>query len=56
MRFDHEICIKKSLKLTDAEKNKLLKILYGEEADRISMKLVWDTWDHPSSIPGLGFC
>jgi hypothetical protein len=56
MRFGYEMFIKKSLKLTDAEKNKLSKTLWGERADRISMKLVWDTWNHPSSIPGLGFC
>jgi hypothetical protein len=52
MRFDREISIKKTLKLTDAEKNKLLKTL---GADQISRKLDWDTWDHPSSIPDLGF-
>jgi hypothetical protein len=33
-----------------------LTTLFREASDRISMKVVWDTWDHPSSIPGLGFC
>jgi hypothetical protein len=37
------------------KKTNFQKLLLREEADRISMKLVWDTWDHPSSIPGLGF-
>jgi hypothetical protein len=46
---------KKALKLTDAEKHKLSKTLWGEEADRIWLKLVWDTWNHPWTIPDLGF-
>ncbi len=37
------------------KKHKLLKILFREGADRIWLKLVWDTWDHPWTIPDLGF-
>ncbi len=37
------------------KKHKLLKILFGEGANRIWLKLVWDTWDHPWAIPNLGF-
>jgi hypothetical protein len=40
MSFDHEIVIKKALKLTDVENSKLLKIFCGKEANSISMKLV----------------
>ncbi len=55
MRFDYEIFIKKILEVDRRWKNKFSKTLWGEESDRISIKIVWDTWDHPSSIPGLGF-
>jgi hypothetical protein len=51
MRFDCEIFIKKALKMTDVENNKLSKILWGEESSRISKTIVWESWDHPSSIP-----
>ncbi len=40
---------KKALKLTYAEKHKLLKILLRVGVDKIWLKLVWDTWDHPRS-------
>ncbi len=43
IRSDHEIFIKKALKLTDPEKNKFSKILRGEEASRISKTIVWES-------------
>ncbi len=56
MRFDCEIFIKKkSWSWQTLKKLKLLKILFREGADRIWLKLVWDTWDHPWTIPDLSF-
>ncbi len=46
---------KKSWSWQTLKKLKLLKILFREGADRIWLKLVWDTWDHPWTIPDLGF-
>jgi hypothetical protein len=46
MRFDHEKFIKKALKLTDVKKKTLKNFVM-----RKALKLVWDTWDHPSLIP-----
>ncbi len=46
---------KKSWSWQTLKKLKLLKILFGEGADRIWLKLVWDTWDHPWTIPDLSF-
>jgi hypothetical protein len=47
MRFDNEIFIKKALKLTDAEKTQTFEKFVRRGADRISLKLVCYTWDHP---------
>ncbi len=56
MRFDREIFIKKSLEVVRRwKKHKLFKILLRVGADRIWLKLVWDTWDHPWTIPDLSF-
>ncbi len=53
MRFD--IYQKLPWSWQTLKKHKLLTILFGEGADRIWLKLVWDTWDHPWTIPDLGF-
>jgi hypothetical protein len=46
---------KKALKLTDAEKTQTFENLCGVGADRIWLKLVWDTWDHCWTIIDLSF-
>jgi hypothetical protein len=73
MRFDHEICIKKSPEVDGRSKTNFRsnfklwltvhsfhlinfrKFCEWKGADRIWLKLVWDTWDHPSFIPSLVF-
>jgi hypothetical protein len=44
MRFDHEICIKKSLEVDGRSKNKLSKILWMERAN-------WNLFGTPGTIP-----
>ncbi len=53
--WPRDIYQKKPWNWQTLKKHRFLKILWGEGADRIWLKLVWDTWDHPWTILDLGF-